>query len=267
MKLTDVSIMCISLDRRPDRWAYMQGEAKKAGITNMRRLPAVDAKKFEPHKHPKISLLTSYNIYYGVRRSHYEIDAGGAIGASLSHIAAWEKLLASSAPAMIVFEDDIELKPGLTDRLTQVISQLPAEWDVVQFENTNFGNGVHGCKPDPAMAPWYNCTSLMGAHAYMISRSGAKKLLEKAYPIEMHIDAYMAFMSRMGHIKMIWNPLIQIDQAGQTSDIAHGDCMLCNVPTDMEKKGYVALQNQSVIGLMAMATVAGGLLALAFVRR
>jgi len=265
MKFDEISIVCISLDRRPDRWTHMSAQASAAGI-HMERLAAVDAKNFVAHKHPAVSLGTAHNIYYGVRRSHYEIDAAGAVGASLSHYKAWEKLLASSAPAMIVFEDDIVLPADFKTKLEAVLPTMPPDCDIMQLQRTNFGNGAYGCKPIPGQEPWELCTSLMGAFAYMITREGARKMLERAYPIELHVDAYMAYMARMDHIKMIWHPSIDIDPSNHGSDIEHGSCAICMVPTNMKKHGVVALEVSSVIGIMTMAAITGGILALAFVR-
>jgi GR25 family glycosyltransferase involved in LPS biosynthesis len=267
MKVEDLPIVCISLDRRPDRWELMQTQMEACGITHMQRLPAVDAKSFVAHKHPQISLLTAHNILFKTRRSHYEIDADGAVGASLSHIEAWKKLRASSAAAMIVFEDDVKFPPDFKERLEKVLASAPADWDMIQLQKTDYGNGLTGCKPISGEAPWELCTSLMGAFAYIISQRGAERMLAKAFPIEMHIDAYMAYMCRMGHIKMIWNPLIDLWPADKGSDIGHGDCEICNVPTKMTENGVVALETKSVIGLMAMAAVVGGMMALVATKR
>jgi hypothetical protein len=99
----------------------------------------------------------------------------------------------------------------------------------------------------------------------MVSRRGAQKLLARAYPIEMHIDAYMAFMARMKHITMLWNPVMQIEQAYDDTDIPHGKQRILDVPSNMEKHGMVALNEASIVGIMAMAAVVGGMVALAYV--
>jgi hypothetical protein len=107
----------------------------------------------------------------------------------------------------------------------------------------------------------------MGAHAYMVSRRGAERLLARAYPIEMHVDAYLAFMARMDHIRMLWNPALQIEQDYADSDINHSNNGILSVPTNMEQHGIVAIDITSVIGLATMAAVVGGLVALAYVVR
>ena len=270
MHLEDIQIVVISLDRRPDRWAAFSSRAVTAGIyEKVQRLPAIDAKEFVAHEHPAISLTTAYNIKNGVRRSHHEIDRAGAVGCSLSHFKAWKHLLDSSAPALIIFEDDSPVPPDFQARIETVLAELPPGWDMVTFYNTPYQGGQYGCDPDPAKdtSPWQTCTSLMGAHAYMISRRGAEKLLAKAYPIEMHVDAYFAYMARMGHLTLLWNPSMQITPILDDSDINHGGGGILNIPSNMEKNGIVALDITTVFGVATMAALVGGLVALAYVVR
>jgi GR25 family glycosyltransferase involved in LPS biosynthesis len=273
MRVEDVPMVCISLDRRPDRWAAFKATADAAGLS-VQRLSAVDARDFgdKIYDMPGLSLLTAHNIRERTRRSHYEIDAPGAVGASLSHFKAWKQLLSGSAPAIIIFEDDVEIPRDLKSRLTRVFAELPTAdsggWDIVQFQLTTYGGGVTGCKSRAELTdPWQHCTGLMGAYAYMVSRRGAERLLARAYPIEMHVDAYMAYMSSMGLADMIWHPLIDIPGPDKDSDIGHGRQGILGVPTNMDKHGIVALELTSVMGLVAMAAIAGGLVALAYGKR
>jgi GR25 family glycosyltransferase involved in LPS biosynthesis len=264
MKLDEVNIICISLAKRPDRWNRISKEANDAGIS-ITRVEAVDASAFVAHQHPGITLATAHNIYFKTRRSNYEIDAAGAIGCSLSHFKVWEDLLAdSSFKATLVFEDDSSVPVGLKEKLIKILSIAPPAWDVLQLQRTKFSGGVTGCKPIKGDDPWQLCTSLMGTHAYIVSRSGAQALLEKAYPIELHVDAYMAYMARMEYIRMIWHPLIDIQPRQESgSNIAHGNGRICSVPTNMEDQSMVALTVPSIIGIMAIAGVVGGVIAIA----
>jgi GR25 family glycosyltransferase involved in LPS biosynthesis len=267
MRLEEIPIVVISLDRRPDRWAAFTEKATAAGLRDKaQRLSAVDAKEFVAHEHPAVSLLTAHNIKKGSRRAHHEIDRAGAVGCSLSHFKAWSFLQSSSAPALIIFEDDTTIPVDFKERAAKLLSEDMPAWDVVTFYNTPYEGGMTGCTPI-AGSKWSNCTSLMGAHAYMISRRGADRLLARAYPIEMHVDAYLAFMARMGHVVMLWNPLLQIEQDMRDSDINHGDEDILNVPTNMKKHGVVALELTSVLGLVVMAAVVGGLVSVAYVKR
>lgn len=263
LSVDEIPMVCISLDRRPDRWATFQRYATAAGL-NVQRLSAVDAQTFDAVNHPAVSLGTAHNIRFKTRRSHYEIDRPGAIGASLSHFKAWEQLRESGAPALIVFEDDAPVIPDFKARLSRVLQELPAQWDIIQFQLTYWESGITGCDPIPGQEPWQLCDALQGAYAYMISQEGARKMLARAYPIELHVDAYMAYMSKMGYIRMLWHPLIDIPGPDLDSDIDHGFMGVMGVPTDMKKAGVVALSEKGVWGLVTMAAVVGGLLAVAY---
>ena len=264
LKLDDIPIVCISLDRRPDRWTAFKDRASAAGL-HAERLSAVDAKSFDAKKHPSVSVITAHNLHYGVRRSPYEINVPGAVGASLSHFKAWEQLRSSTAPAMIVFEDDSPMPADMRARVETMLSSLPDDWDIVNFHRTYFGDGVYGCKAGTAdKSPWQTCDSLAGAHAYLVSRAGAEKLLARAYPIELHVDAYMAFMARLGHVRMMWHPVLDIGGDWTDTDINHSGNLIVGLPTDMERQGVHAIDTQSLLGIVAMSAVAGGLLSLAF---
>jgi len=270
MKTEEIPILVISLDRRPDRWAQFMERAAKANIDPKRivRLSAVDASTFDATQHPSVGILTAHNIKNKVRRAHYEIDRPGAVGASLSHFKAWEYTRNSSgSEATIVFEDDTFIPVDFNERLETLVSELPSAWDVVTFYNTPFAGGINGCSASVSKdSPWQSCTSLMGAFAYMVSRRGAQRLLARAYPIEIHVDAYMAFMARLDYIEMIWNPAMQIQPDFADSDIAHGGSEILNVPTNMERNGVTALDYMEIMGLLVMTAIAGGLVSLAVFR-
>jgi hypothetical protein len=238
-----------------------------AGI-RVEKISAVDASTFVAYKHPNVSLGTAHNIRFKTRRSVYEIDSPGAVGCSLSHFKIWKMLLSTSAPAMIVFEDDVEIPRDFKERYAKIMEQTPQNWDIIQLQQTRYSNGKKGCAPMREEEPWELCTSLMGTFAYIVSREGAKKLLERAYPIELHVDAYMAYMSRMGYCKMIWHPLLDMNHNdGGKSNIDHGSCSLCDVPSNLEKEGIVVLSYNSVIGIMTMAAIVGAILTRAFSKK
>ena len=265
----NVPMYCISLDRRPDRWAEFQARAKHAGLEGrVGRWSAVDAKTFDTTTHPQVSVGTAHNIRFKVRRSHYEIDTPGAVGASLSHFGVWTRIAESGVPG-VVFEDDCAFPDGFLEGLHKVFADLPPgadSWDVIMFHETDYDGTGAGCKPIEGEEPWHLCTSLFGAHAYMVSSAGAKKLLRRAYPIELHVDAYMAYMCRMGDIRMMWHPALQMPSPDLDSDINHGGGRILQVPTDMTRRGLVVLDEFSAVGVMAAALIAGGLLGLAFFR-
>jgi len=269
MKAEDIPILVISLDRRPDRYQKFLTHADVAGIhpDRITRISAVDAKTFDAVTHPSVSLLTAHNIRNKVRRSVYEIDTQGAVGCSLSHFKTWEWTLRSTSPAILIFEDDAEIPPNFGSRFAQVVADLPESWDLICFYNTPLGDGAVGCGKKVEEGPWYSCDALTGSHAYLLSKRGAKRLLANAYPIELHMDAYMAFMSRMGRITMLWHPVLSIHQMWDNSDIMHGSGDIINVPTQLADKQISVLNPQSLMGILVLVAIASGILAMGFGNR
>ena len=269
MNKVDINTMpmyCISLDRRQDRWLNFQQRAKPAGIQNrVQRWSATDAKAFDAAKHPQVSVGTAHNIKFKTRRSHYEIDTPGAVGASLSHFGIWERVV-QSGPT-IVFEDDTQIPTDFMACLGRVVADLPPQWDLIIFQKTDYEGTGAGCRPISGEEPWHLSTALFGCYAYMISPQGASRLLKRAYPIELHVDAYMAYMCRIEEIRMLWHPAMNIPFPEEDSDIYHGGGQILNVPTDMRKQGIVAIEEIGATGMIAVSLVAGGLLALAFFGR
>jgi glycosyl transferase family 25 len=263
-----IPAVCISLDRRPDRWTVFQKEATAANLT-VDRLSAVDAKNFDAITHPAVSVGTAHNIYFKTRRGHHEIDRPGAVGCSLSHFAAWERLRASSDPALIIFEDDARIPVDFKERLQEVLDEIPAEWDVINFQKIKTGKGERpACFPWVGGGVWEVCDSVMGAYGYMISQRGAERLLARAYPIELHVDAYMGYMARLNRIIVFYHPRLIVTHADtDDSDINHGDRSILNLPNDMEERGIQPLKRQEIVAITAMSAIVGGALALAFIPR
>jgi GR25 family glycosyltransferase involved in LPS biosynthesis len=222
-------------------------------------MSAVDANTFDATTHPAVSVGTAQNIKNGSRRSHYEIDKAGAVGCSLSHFKAWS--VAAGAGPVVIFEDDTHIPTDFIQRLSTVLADLPSHWDIVQFYNTRYEYGLKGCQPDPTGGPLSRCENIMGAFAYMISPEGARKMLRDAYPIELHVDAYMAYMARLGRVTVLWHPLIDILPTLGESTIEHGGGDILNVPTNMKRYGIVMMEKSTLASLMAGALLMGAFLA------
>lgn len=263
-----IPAVCISLDRRPDRWASFQESATAAGLI-VDRLSAIDAKTFDAEKHPAVGIVTAHNIRYRTRRGHQEIDRAGAVGCSLSHFAAWERLRKSVDPALIIFEDDAQIPPDFKERLQELLDQLPVEWDVINFQKMHVNKGERpACFPWEGGGEWEVCDSVVGAYGYMISQRGAERLLSRAYPIEIHVDAYMGYMARLNKIVIFYHPGLVVSHADTgDSDIKHGTPAILSLPNDMEEQGIHALRAQDIVTVTIMATLVGGALALAFIPR
>jgi lipopolysaccharide biosynthesis glycosyltransferase/GR25 family glycosyltransferase involved in LPS biosynthesis len=177
-------IWVINLERRPDRLdKFRENHPDIAGEILM--LPAHDGKKLRLT--PKLARLFAPNEF-GWNKA--------TMGCSLSHLELWYRLAEEpdENARYLILEDDTRLSPGWRETVEEAFSRgdVPADWDVLYlggilpknedvFEtckeqvsgrvNQVVPNGWFGQKPP-------NRYFHFGAFAYLLSRNGAKKLLE-----------------------------------------------------------------------------------------
>jgi glycosyl transferase family 25 len=167
----DAGVACravvVNLDRNPERMEEMARQlagslmpwARHAGVDGT-RLPGA-----------AVARLTG--------------DAGaprGTLGCFLSHVAVWERFLASGDEALLVMEDDALPLLDLPARLGGL--GLPAGWDVVWVNDrmepavdadAAVGFSVHSLAD--VMRAMHPENNACGTDGYLVSRTGAAKLL------------------------------------------------------------------------------------------
>ena len=104
-------VVCINLDRRPDRWRRIQKELARHGIETVERFPAVDGDAIE--------------------KPAGWMHTPGAFGCLLSHVEVVKEARASGAPAVLIFEDDAVLDPDFPNQFTNFIKEVPDDWDML----------------------------------------------------------------------------------------------------------------------------------------
>lgn len=192
----------INLDQNKNKWFKTKEILNQLGI-NPERFSAVYGKNLD---NSFINNITNPSVYYSItneRSVDEQIGTLGGIGCYLSHIKLWQKLINSSEQeSYLIFEDDIdELKfSKLNDInlfLKNVMTTQP-DWDFIFLGFTKpliFSNDI--CNKNICQIK--DITFCL--HAYIINKKGAKKLLDKAFPITHQIDSYISFMSARGDIK------------------------------------------------------------------
>ena len=110
-----VQTWVINLDRAPDRLARVREQLDRLQMPFM-RLPAVDARQFTPTQRALLDEATFH-------RRHGMTPLPGELGCYLSHIEVMRQLLASTADAALVLEDDVLLH----DTLPAVVAALMAQ--------------------------------------------------------------------------------------------------------------------------------------------
>ena len=146
-------IFCISLKDKKDRRKYL------SGLDFIDMFDAVDTRKNK-------NIYHDFGLsYHPVNKTHdlYFKASNGAFGAYLSHFCLWKHIVANDIQYSLILEDDIK-KENIIELLNSNIIFEP-------FEIVNLSKRTR----------WCDRTIFDGAEAYILSRSGAEKLLRATY--------------------------------------------------------------------------------------
>jgi GR25 family glycosyltransferase involved in LPS biosynthesis len=254
----DIHVYCINLKHRADRWERFSKQPELQQIMkqfSFERFEAVNGSALNIMKDDRISLRTKRNIKEHTRRDHEELDSAGGVGCYLSHTGVWKNFLERSQPYAIVLEDDADLYDGFVADLqlamkdTSLLPQMPDVWffnppipEYYEYKGKPYPLSISERK----LGPWVTntCATFTG---YLISRRGAEKLLETAFPIDMHVDMYTCLAGDLKRVFTVAHrniTLKNIELKSLDSDIRtepDKDCMICNIPTNFERRGIVVV--------------------------
>lgn len=178
---TQIPIVVINLDRRPDRLAFMSDQLQALGLTWTRK-SALDAQTATDAQIGKEVALENHLIRMG----------RGSQCCAISNFDIYRDLLASDAPAVLVLQDDVELSPDIVPLLTD-ISLIPDGIELIQLEHFGSKKSSILCgPPHPTAAANRNVHQLYsrvgGAGCYLITRRGAEIILANKGILNVPID-------------------------------------------------------------------------------
>ena len=153
------------------------------------------------------------------------------IAIAMSHIKAWKKIVDSGDPYGIVLEDDVILTDDFYDKVMTHLRKLPKGYDI-------FYLGCFGCQNNlnplnillhtlglgnfnfKKINEYVNRPSVaLATHAYIVSRSGAKKLIKELEgKIYFHIDFCLQLLAIDNKIK-VYSPSNRIVYQKSTDKI------------------------------------------------
>jgi glycosyl transferase family 25 len=149
----------------------------------------------------KINLLQHKDYNGLIRRLCYGKDlAPGELGCFLSHRTVLEKVVNKKIPIALIFEDDVILQKDFKSVLENLIN-CPYPWEAVRFLGKPKIATLMQRKIIKIYKNFYLtrlATSPGGAYAYVITYSGAKKLLKSMSNITCPIDTIMGLPWRSG---------------------------------------------------------------------
>jgi GR25 family glycosyltransferase involved in LPS biosynthesis len=174
-KVEDIKMktFVINLENRTDRLDKFTKEATNAGFKDYDIFKAVNGNKLKPNcQLDRIFEGNDYNMRTGI------------VGCALSHIQLCIDLLNSDNDLFVILEDDIELCNNFSKKLNMIINGIKnINWDIIYLGH-HLRNEDKGAFEDkiPKLEKWSKFVSfqksLGGTGGYIISKKGAKGLLE-----------------------------------------------------------------------------------------
>jgi len=153
------------------------------------RVQAVDGRSLSQ---TDIENISAYPTAVSVRLQ------AGEIACYLSHIKAWRMLLESDEDYAI-FEDDIDVSADAAEVLMASTDWIPQDADIVKLETSlkpvEIASGVETTVRDREVRRLAGCH--IGTAGYVISRSGAARMLAESQRLKMAVDT-MIFDPRGG---------------------------------------------------------------------
>lgn len=171
-------IYCVNLDRRPDRWKYASAQFEAAGL-KVERFAAIDSQDFK--------------IEYPTKP--------GACGCALSHYFLIERAKMLGFKTVMIFEDDIELKPRFISELEKCIVELPEDWDMLYL------GGSHREKPTKVTDSIYKVSKTLTTHAYIMRSTMFDRTISLLKNIEQPVDGIYADLQKEFNVYLTNPPL------------------------------------------------------------
>ena len=177
-------VIFINLDSDADRRVRMQAEFARLGLRGER----FDATRWTALSEAEQARL--YSPQLNAEQFHKSL-VNGEKGCYASHLRCWQSLLESDAPALVVLEDDVALKPGF-GAVIEAIERLPAGWDMIKLIGRLDERKGEKLLRAQALAPGFQLVDYKRVPSltagYVVSRSGAAKLLARRIPFGRPID-------------------------------------------------------------------------------
>ena len=212
---------------------------------------AVDGRMVDASDPAVVSLFAQYNIAMRSRRTHWELDSRGAIGAYMSHIRLLTEFIAapaSTGDVMLVLEDDSDVPDDFAQTLSSVAAEMPpsSQWDLWLV-----GPGEVANSSKSSLALWsylppharlVDVKQFWGLHSYIVSRRGAARIVASAYPIVVQVDGHMSLLALLGKLTVVWREdkprglHIRERLGTRTTVQTDGTCFICELPTRYNRK-------------------------------
>jgi len=190
-------------ERGRSRYERLKRIVSRFPSIDLTLFPAIDGSKLRAEDVSKVTSLTCGMVC-----------TPAVIGISLSHMGIWEKIRDGADDMALVFEDDAIPLGDFSRDLERAIDQAE------QFDVLNLGCVMcdFRIRKDPVGVR--EVSVFAGAHAYVLTKEGAKKLLDLYSSVVFHIDMMMSAASMRGVILKATNKTLASQEGHDTSSNA-----------------------------------------------
>lgn len=228
-------IFVINLKNRTDRWKIIQNDFKNTNF-KLQRWDATYGKN-----------LSEKEIINTTSNFCNNFCSYGMIGCWLSHYKLWKYIVKNNLNNVLILEDDAKPTKNFMVKLNKIMAIIPKNYDLVYWGCTgscddifdvtidlilnrkNKNAIINGKKIDELMIP----SMPLGTHAYLISNSGARKLLsydelkKVRYHIDQGLSMYVYNNDKDFNMYAVRDPLIM---QSSTNDISSSDLLVNEHP-------------------------------------
>jgi len=183
-------------------------------------------KKYFGEAHLNFVFFPAYNKDKVVNKN--KILTTGEVALSMSHNELYKKLLRSNEEYMLIAEDDCTIRPNFKYYLNIVLNNLPLDFDVIKLEYIKRYKlfGGHNMEDndevpnDYSQELFYDKNVYPGTAMYLISRKGAKYMLELNDPVWIASDwAFDKKWQKNTKLANVYNVVPQIAWQGEVKRI------------------------------------------------
>lgn len=193
MSVESVPVYVINLERSPRRLEHIHGELERQGL-GFTRVSGIDGADLNDREIDEVYDRTQR------RRTHFVPLTRGEIACALSHQLAWRTFIEKSdAPFALFLEDDAKFTRPLAPVFAALMREdAPRGWDMIKLYNKRPRLSARKCgrlaNGDRLLRP---LVMPIRSVAQILSRAGAKKLLQATLPLNRPIDTAMQYWWEM----------------------------------------------------------------------
>jgi GR25 family glycosyltransferase involved in LPS biosynthesis len=214
---SDVPTFVILLESDQDRYSHVQRDVlPKLAICNI--IKATNAEKNEIDEFLRCEKIDI----------RYEPVTLGKVACTISHIRAWKAIVAQDLKHAIVLEDDVAIGEGFSFFIHNLIRELPINFDLVHLYVHKDRSEWLGWAANTEKA-YVSYIPVCGRSAYLLSRSGAIKLLSGFHAISNNGDKQISEMAKRGELSVYCAKDSYVDNLGQLRAQYNGERFRSNI--------------------------------------